>query len=335
MPGSDNPISALTDSSAIADTDLTAQVKNMGTTPVTVGRAWSLIKSTLKTYFDGLYLALVAPGTTGNVLTSNGSAWTSAAPSGGGGGLPKGYLFGLTLSNDGSAPTHVLDIAAGKCRDSTDTGDMVLSAITKDLNSSWVVGTGNGGLDTGSVGNNTYHVFVIKRTDTNVVDVLFSLSATSPTLPASYTLFRRIGSIIRVSAAIKTFIQDGDNFTWMVPINDVNATNPGTSAVTRTLTIPTGIRIRVRIGVSIYSAASTSAPGGIMITDLSITDTTASGSIFTQEHYGGGTAEFQSGSMMEVYTNTSAQVRSRLQISAAATVLYMTTHGWADTRGRL
>jgi hypothetical protein len=30
-----------------------------------------------KTYFDTLYLALVAPGTSGNVLTSNGSAWTS------------------------------------------------------------------------------------------------------------------------------------------------------------------------------------------------------------------------------------------------------------------
>jgi len=75
----DQKLTQITSSAAIADTDLVAMVKDMGTTPLTVSRAWSLIKSTLKTYFDTLYLALVAPGTAGNVLTSSGSAWTSAA----------------------------------------------------------------------------------------------------------------------------------------------------------------------------------------------------------------------------------------------------------------
>ena len=44
---------------------------------------WANIKATIKAYTDTLYMALVAPGTSGNVLTSNGSAWTSATPAGG------------------------------------------------------------------------------------------------------------------------------------------------------------------------------------------------------------------------------------------------------------
>ena len=44
---------------------------------------WANIKSFLKTYMDTLYMALVAPSTSGNVLTSNGTNWTSATPAAG------------------------------------------------------------------------------------------------------------------------------------------------------------------------------------------------------------------------------------------------------------
>ena len=51
---------------------------NYSATPGAIGEG-------AKTYFDTLYLALVAPGTSGNVLTSNGTAWESAAPASGDG----------------------------------------------------------------------------------------------------------------------------------------------------------------------------------------------------------------------------------------------------------
>lgn len=40
---------------AVVDTDLFATVQNMASTPVTKGKAMSLIKTWLKTYFDTLY----------------------------------------------------------------------------------------------------------------------------------------------------------------------------------------------------------------------------------------------------------------------------------------
>lgn len=66
--------------------------------------------------------------------------------------------------------------------------------------------------------------------------MLFSLSATAPTMPGFYLLSRRIGSIKTDGSGNWTkFVQDGDTFTWDVPVTDVNASNPGTSAVSRTL----------------------------------------------------------------------------------------------------
>ena len=59
---------------------------------VTISNLLNFIQS----QFNSLFMPIVAPGTSGNVLTSNGSAWTSAAPSGGGGGgvIPNEILNG-------------------------------------------------------------------------------------------------------------------------------------------------------------------------------------------------------------------------------------------------
>ncbi len=40
----------------------------------------------IETQISSIFMPFIAPGTSGNVLTSNGLSWTSAAPSGGGGG---------------------------------------------------------------------------------------------------------------------------------------------------------------------------------------------------------------------------------------------------------
>ncbi|MCK1479332.1 hypothetical protein IVB27_32480 [Bradyrhizobium sp. 197] len=233
------------------------------------------------------------------------------------------YLAGLTLSTAGSSATF--SVADGVAVDSTNTDFMKLSAISKTT-SAWAVGTGNGGIDTGAVANSTwYHVFVIKRTDTNVVDVLFSLT-TTPTMPTSYTLYRRIGSMkTNGSAQWTLFNQNGDEFLWAVPTQDVTS-SVGTTADTPTLTVPTGVQVRAIIfGLGVNAASGTTWA----ITCPDQTDTLPATSFFT----GIVGANNQNVTYSQVVrTNTSAQVRRRA--SAASTTIYINTHGWLDRRGR-
>lgn len=248
--------------------------------------------------------------------------------------FPAGHLFGLTLSNNATDATNDIDIAAGSTIDGTSVENMVLgSALTKRLDATWAVGTGNGGLDTGSIANATYHIWLIKRSDTGVVDALFSTSASSPTMPTNYDYKRRIGSIIRSGGAIVAFVQRGDTFIRDV-VSVQNNTSPGTSAVTITLVVPTGIVVDALITVSLESGAN-NALTHVLVTSLDQTDTTPSSSAYDLRlrDDNASTTSGGSGSDMIRKTNTSGQVRFRQD--TATTDVYIATRGWMDTRGRL
>src|SRR3990172_7208651 len=201
----DEKLTQLTEDTAPALTDLTYGVKNPGGTPLSRKLTWTTVLNQTKN---------------------------------------PGLLHGLTLSSNVTDATNDIDIAAGTARDSTDVTNVLAGALTKRLDAAWAVGTNQGGLDTGSIANTTYHIWLIKRSDTGVVDALFSTSASAPTMPASYNYKRRIGSIMRVGGAIVTFVQTGDYFRRKASILDIDVSNPGTGAVTRTLSVPTGIKIK-------------------------------------------------------------------------------------------
>ena len=331
----------------------------------------------------------------------------------------RGNIFGLTLSNNASDATNDIDIATGQATSSAGTQVMtVATAFTKQLDAVWAVGTNAGGLDTGTIANATYHVHAIRRSDTGVVDAVFSRNpgraatitmtiaapgvvtwtdhglgagssvvftttgalptgitsgtryyviatglttsafqvstteggsavtttgsqsgvhtgTSNPVLPTSYDAFRRLGSIVRTGAAIKAFTQDGDYFQWLTMVSDLNATNPGATAVTRTLTLPVGINIRAEINVAVIQGTNAISPI-VGLTDLAVTD----------EAIGTTTSRFQATAPANaatvaqhavwqgyVRTNTAAQIRSRLSASDANTELRITTSGWIDRRG--
>lgn len=242
------------------------------------------------------------------------------------GRMPRGHIWGLTLSNNGTDAVNDIDIAVGEARNSTNLVDMVLaSALTKRLDAAWAVGTNQGGLDTGTIANNTYHVHLIERTDGTVVDALFSLSATAPTMPANYTFFRRIGSIMRVGATIRAFSQLGEEFLWKVPTFDIAVSNLGTTATSYTLAVPIGIQVTARLYVDMSHATANTT---IYLSSLDQTDTAATTiySLFNDFAAGWGITE------MQLRTTTSGQIRARSE--AATTSLNMITNGWRDDRGR-
>lgn len=246
-----------------------------------------------------------------------------------------GFINGLTLAR---VSTTTYSVATGAARNE-DAGTPALmalgTALTKSL-SAWAAGNNNGSLDTGTITlNSWYHVHLIQNLSTGVVDVLLSLSATAPTMPSGYTARRRIGSIrTDASSQVTAFVQNGDKFLWDVAVSDLNVTNPGTTAATRTLTVPTGVVVFPSVSWGAVAAASTAM--GVLVTPLSITDSTPSSTLTTVRAVvtsaSGGTVQTV---VSNIPTNTSAQVRTRCESSSASDVLRAVTHGWVDPRGRV
>lgn len=243
--------------------------------------------------------------------------------------LPRGYIGGLNISNNASDANNDIDFSVGECIDSTNAENIVLaSALTKRTDALWVVGDGQGGMDTGTKpANGTLHCFVIKRSDTGVVDALFSQS-TTPTLPANYDYYRRVGSFTTSSSINVGFYQNGDNFSLKASAGLVNL--DGLVSTTRylaTLPVPSGLKLNPQIAIASYNESSYS----LIITDPDYTDSPAGSGRFSAVAYSETFAGFSFGSQIFT-TNTSRQLGFRA--SKAVTGLVVDTWGWVDNRGR-
>jgi hypothetical protein len=239
-----------------------------------------------------------------------------------------GYLFGLGLSTAGSSA--IFGVAIGAAADSTNSALMTLAVATTKTTSSWQAGAGNGALDTGTIANSTwYHVYLIYSPGSNLVDVLVSTSASSPTMPATYTQYRRIGSMKTDGSAQWTkFIQAGDDFWWNTPTVDVDTTTT-TSATLLTVNVPLGLSVVYRCSLRMGIGGTATA---ILLTSPLVADTapategplSASLSLPTTSDSGNG--------MHAILTNTDQKIRSRATTAGLGHVI--TCFGYTDRRGR-
>jgi hypothetical protein len=110
-----------------------------------------------------------------------------------------GGVSGLTIANDATTPSSIMDVViTGSAVMLSATGvPTFTSAINVFPN---ITTNGANGLDTGTVADSTwYNVYLISTGST--VAGLYSLSATSPTLPSGYVYFLRLGAVLTDGSA--------------------------------------------------------------------------------------------------------------------------------------
>ncbi len=245
---------------------------------------------------------------------------------------PPMHIQGLVIANNSTDADHDIDIATGEARDTTDADTLALAAaLTKQIDAAWAVGDDAGGMDTGAVAiDSWYHVWLIKRTDTGVVDALFSLSVSAPTMPANYDRKRLIGSVLTDGSANILGFQMFESlsgirtYLWDDPPLDVSVTNLGTSAITYTLSVPPGYRVKASMNVISLRAADKPV---VYIRNPDVNDEAPSASAAPLASTGAESNYGQS-AQIEILTDTSAQISARG--SAAGITLRITTLGWEE-----
>lgn len=331
-----------------------------GTTAIT-SIATKGVGTVVKLHFDGALTltydatALVLPGA-GNITTAAGDEaefieyatgdwrlvnYQSSGLSPISVPLPRSYIDGCALANNSTDATNDIDIAAGVCRDSTNAFNITVAAMTKRLDANWAEGTTQGYRDSSaSIANATYHVYAVAKADgtqdfyattqETAAGALTNLQA--ETGGASYAYARRIGSILRESLAIVTFVQNGDDFMRKVPSQDYTG-GWNATAGSVTLKVPVGIKMRSKIAAEI---TDTNAHNYLYIYDPALGDQAASATIFSSSTNGAVTGGFSSttsgAATFDIWTNTSAQVKA--VATSAVDGFVVVTLGWTDPRGK-
>lgn len=259
--------------------------------------------------------------------------------------LPRGYIDGCILSN-GTDTTNDINIAAGVCRDSTDSVDITLPALAgKQLDAGWALGASAGMRNSAiAIANTTYHIYAVAtidniydqtsdiyaHTSTTVSTVLTALTVESG--GGSYVYARRIGSIVRAGGTILQFVQRGDKFRLKTPVLDASNTDTANdNAVTITLaSLPTGLVLEALLHVVVSNMSA-----GAIISALTDTDSAPSLTVAplgTNNISASGTPIL--GVQVEVFTDTSAQVRFRGSNAAGTAGYWIASVGWTDSRGK-
>lgn len=190
--------------------------------------------------------------------------------------LGNSYINGLAIVY---ASTTTVTLQLGQARDSTNINDILLTAnATIDA-----AQTGSNGLDTGSLANSTWYAVYVIGSSSNAAQPagLLSTSATAPTLPLGYDIFRRVGWVrTDGSAHFLKFYQTGAGagrtLWWDAIISVLSAAgNTSYTAVSMAAAMPsTALTAIVNYSLAPHTAANAALfrrTGSTSTTNMTIT----------------------------------------------------------------
>jgi hypothetical protein len=254
-------------------------------------------------------------------------------------GALRSYISGLVQSQAADTD-HDITISAGGAMSSDNAYWLDLSsAITKRIDAAWAVGTNQGGLDgsesvAGTPDASTwYYIWLIARSDTGVVDALFSESSSSPTMPTNYDFKRLIGAVrTDGSANIVAFVARETSGGGIMVLNTalqgyVSKVDVSTTASLMDVVAPllTGAVVKLTVAVIDTGAAAAVYLSSPLVSDEAVATTTG---VWNAGSGSSGDNSSQSG-QMDIETETS-QVRARS--SLASTRVDLATRGWEWSR---
>lgn len=196
--------------------------------------------------------------------------------------VTRGYTQGLTLAYNNTAPYNTgqfITVSPGCAVDND--YDYVIdlpTSINKNISQLWSSGTNNGGLDAiyspyypsyVAEDNSGYHCWLIANSTTSAVDVLFSQSPTSPTLPSGFDRMKRIGWVSYQTAALMDFRQYPSGYFWRGRWICVDSSTVGTTYqdVTPSSAIPPPfpLDMNVMVTANVVVSHASSAPVYVVI----------------------------------------------------------------------
>jgi hypothetical protein len=243
------------------------------------------------------------------------------------------FVSGLTQSMDATLPNTVMDFAIGMAADSTNTSYLqTLTAWTKSISSTWIAGTGNGGLASGIslLAATWYYPFIIMVS--GAIDFYFDNTPLATHKPTGTTAWRRLRPFrTDASVHITPFVQHDDRIYYKTPIQELSSVGISSTVSSIILSsVPLGIITRPIMNM--FVSCTSGATGAVRLYSPDLPDNNVAGCYTIGE----GVAAMTSGSAYHrvdsEYVDSNQTFRAWTNLGSITITIFVA--GWIDTLGR-